>query len=528
MLELRAEAVTPKNAPSGFRESMALLHTWAGVIIGSLLFAIFWMGTLSLFDREIDRWMMPDTLLAAPMGTISLDPFIPIGLQTTSTEITRWQFRLPTERSPTLRFSYRDNGKKIVRDVNPLTGQIIADQGTKAGTGFIFPFHFSLNIKWRNLGYWLVGFAGMTMLLLLISGVVIHRKLFTEFFTFRRDTKIQRSALDLHNLTGVAALPFHFIITLSGLIIFMGIYFPSAHWGAYSKDAKASYNLEALGKFSRDKTHLPGQLSSIDTMLAQAEQEWAGGKPYLVRVWNPFDAGAYVEVRRSYANDVTMNFDQLYFDGASGALLHRFEASPVMKAQRFITGLHFIQFEHWPLRFLYFFGGLSGCVMIATGFLFWMESRRKHLSRSRLSRSGAGGVHMIEGLVVGSITGIIIATLAFFISNRLLPLKVSVAGIDRAALEVWVFFLSWIACFVHGGWRTVSAWREQCWVISVFAFCAVMLNALSTPDHLLRTLWQGNWAIAGIDLALLLCSLLGLFVAHKLQPGLVSLVSRSV
>lgn len=46
---------------SGFRQSMAWLHTWAGVVLGSLLFAIFWMGTLSVFDREIDRWMMPDT-----------------------------------------------------------------------------------------------------------------------------------------------------------------------------------------------------------------------------------------------------------------------------------------------------------------------------------------------------------------------------------------------------------------------------------------------------------------------------------
>ncbi len=37
-----------------FRASMGWLHTWAGVVLGGLLFAIFWMGTLSVFDREID------------------------------------------------------------------------------------------------------------------------------------------------------------------------------------------------------------------------------------------------------------------------------------------------------------------------------------------------------------------------------------------------------------------------------------------------------------------------------------------
>lgn len=45
----------------GFRGSMNWVHTWAGAVLGGLLFAIFWMGTLSVFDREIDRWMAPMT-----------------------------------------------------------------------------------------------------------------------------------------------------------------------------------------------------------------------------------------------------------------------------------------------------------------------------------------------------------------------------------------------------------------------------------------------------------------------------------
>ena len=40
-----------------FRASMNLLHTWTGVVLGGVLFAIFWTGTLCVFDREIDRWM---------------------------------------------------------------------------------------------------------------------------------------------------------------------------------------------------------------------------------------------------------------------------------------------------------------------------------------------------------------------------------------------------------------------------------------------------------------------------------------
>src|SRR5256885_9972083 len=37
------------------------------------------------------------------------------------------------------------------------------------------------------------------------------------------------SDLDLHNMTGVVALPFHFFFAFTGLVIFAGIYFPITH-----------------------------------------------------------------------------------------------------------------------------------------------------------------------------------------------------------------------------------------------------------------------------------------------------------
>ncbi|HLW04271.1 MAG TPA: PepSY-associated TM helix domain-containing protein, partial [Azoarcus sp.] len=54
-----------------FRDAMHRLHTGVGVTLGGLLLVIFWMGTLSVFDREIDRWMMPETRLSAPHATLS-------------------------------------------------------------------------------------------------------------------------------------------------------------------------------------------------------------------------------------------------------------------------------------------------------------------------------------------------------------------------------------------------------------------------------------------------------------------------
>jgi uncharacterized iron-regulated membrane protein len=498
----------------GFRKSLTGLHTWSGVVLGGVLFAVFWMGTLSVFDREIDRWMMPDTRLPQAPQQLSLDRIARAVLPEVPAKASQWRVDLPTERAPVLRFTYKAGADEApVRQLDPARLVFLPEPGTKGGSGFIFPFHYGLHLKWNDLGKWIVGVAAMAMLVLLVSGVIIHKKIFIQFFTFRPHKSLQRSSLDLHNLTGVLGLPFHFVITLSGLIIFITLYFPQAHWAVFGngKEAKAAFTTEAYGKFSRPKAKAPGTLASLDAMAAQAEKEWAGGRPYFVRVWNPGDANSYVELRRSYARDVTMNLDQIFFDAGSGAVLHRFEAGSVMTVQRFISGVHFIQFEHWPLRWLYFLAGLSGCALIATGFLFWLESRR-----ARHAKRGWVGVFIVEGLAVGGITGIMLATLALFAANRLLPQNASLAGEDRASLEMWAFFMMWLACFVHAWWRRRAAWREQAWAISVVAVACVLLNAVTTGDHPLRAASKGMWAVAGMDLMLLAAAALAAYAAKRM------------
>jgi len=504
-----------------FRASMNWLHTWAGVVLGGLLFAIFWMGTLSVFDREIDLWMKPSTRVAATQ---------PVAVDALSRELkplvgdaTQWFMRFPTDREPTVRVGYRGaSGPSVQRNVDPATLKLLPEEGTLAGSRFIFPFHYSLNIRLWSLGYWIVGLAGMAMMALCVSGVVIHRKIFAEFFTFRADKKPRRLVLDLHNVAGVLGLPFHFLISLSGLIIFFSIYFPTTTELAYSGDRRA-FNQETFGSFSLPKANAPATTSvPLDALVAEASRLWDGGKPFFVRVWHPGDANSHVEIRRTYDDDVTMNLDIVHFDAATGAVLHRFAASPVVNAQRFVSGLHFIQFRHWTLRWVYFGLGLLGCLLIATGYLFWLESRR-----ARHEKLGLRGVRVVEGLTVGSVTGIIIATLSFFAVNRLLPADAKFLSAERAALEVWTFYLIWLATFAHAWLRPRTAWLEQSGTIATLAVAAVFLNWITTGHQLGMSLATPHLrAIAGMDLLLLLTAAIAgaaaMRFARKAKQSLVS------
>lgn len=44
-----------------FRLAMAWVHTWFGLFLGFVLMMVFFFGSLSVFDREIDRWAIPES-----------------------------------------------------------------------------------------------------------------------------------------------------------------------------------------------------------------------------------------------------------------------------------------------------------------------------------------------------------------------------------------------------------------------------------------------------------------------------------
>jgi uncharacterized iron-regulated membrane protein len=496
----------------GFRASMNWLHTWTGVALGGLLFAIFWMGTLSVFDREIDRWMAPMTRLPAAAKVFPLDTLRPLYDAAAAAKAPAFSVALPNDRDPVMRVLWRDQSGPVQRFVDPTTGAVLPDAGTLGGTRFIFPFHYMLHIRFQDIGYWLVGLAGMAMMAMCVSGVVIHRKIFADFFTFRADRKPRRLVLDLHNVTGVLGLPFHFLISLSGLVIFFSIYFPSAWKIAYDGDQQA-YFADAFGTHRQARADRPAGMVSFDAMAAEARRLWNGSALRYMFIRNPGDAKSVIQFGRLDEGIVSSTYDQVYYDGATGALIsQRTGTPPVMGVQRFLSGFHFIQFRHWSLRWIYFGLGLAGCVLIATGYLFWLESRRR-----KHAQLGLGGVRFVDGLTVGSVTGILIATATFFVVNRLLPLGAGAFGQDRAGLEVWAFYLVWLATFAHAWARPQRAWMEQCWTVAALALAAVLLNWITTGDHLLRSLsYRHLWPIAGMDILLLVGAALATVAALRL------------
>ena len=229
------------------------------------------------------------------------------------------------------------------------------------------------------------------------------------------------------------------------------------------------------------------------------------------------DSNGYVSLYRAGSDRVTLVGQGVHFEASTGRVIREEPPpAPASAVNDFLTGLHLQHFEHWLLRWFYVLGGLAGCVCIATGFLFFVEKRRR-----RHAEQGLSGARWVDAMAVTTVTGIVIAALAILVANRLLP-----ADLDhRDTWQKGMFWLAWLIAFAHAAWRSAAvrqsriapAWREQCWAITVLAVVAVLSNWATTGDHLVRTIASGYWPVAGLDLALLAAAGIAAVAAWRLR-----------
>ncbi|KQP38151.1 hypothetical protein ASF44_11785 [Pseudorhodoferax sp. Leaf274] len=486
---------------------MAWLHTWMGLLFGWLLYFMFVTGTLGYVDTEIDRWMRPEL----PPASVPLraDEAARTGLAYLATHAAgarRWTISIPVDRNePYLRVTWRgapaDPAPAGAAYLDPATGQAFAARQTGGGQA-LYQMHWMLHYLPIPVAEWIVGVATMCMLVAIVTGIVVHRRIFTDFFTFRPG-KGQRSWLDAHNIASVVSLPYQLMITYSGLVFLMFSFMPLAAVGWYGPGAQGNQAFleEVFPAPARmDAADRPVPMVALDSLLADARRRLAGAPVTQLEFDHPGDAAARITVVGDFAAGPLRAADLFTYDGASGALLSsrpRWSSGP--KAFRdLVLGLHEGLFAGPALRALYLVAGLLGCAMVATGLVLWTAKRRQRAEQERARAHP--GLRMVERLNVGTIVGLPVAMATCFWANRLLP--TDLAG--RGDWELHVLFIAWAALLLHAALRPAArGWLEQAWLAAAAFALLPVLNALTTARHLGVSLPQGDWALAGFDLAVL-------------------------
>ena len=391
---------------------MREIHSWSGLLFGWLLFAVFLTGTLTVFDAEITQWMQPEVLelsLSEPQAAAGRDGVFWAGLVHPSDYLERKSDSHPS----VYRVKLQTNRSFAGQTIDPRTGKMVLLRDTQGGD-FFYHFHHGLLLGFP--GAWIVGTAGMAMLVTLVTGLGVYRPGLRDFLVPRPWSFPSRAWGLYHNFIGTLAFPFALMITVTGLMISWSIYMPTE-----------------LQLFSDRESVLP--------------------------------------------------------------LLSR---------------LHFVQFGSATMRWLYFLMGLTASVMIATGLVSWTNKRRNFA----IERSSPMPIRFIESLNVATVAGLLISLAAFFWINRLLPL----ALIGRSFWEIRCFFFVWCVSFGHSflRGRPVIAWKEQLYAAALLLGFLPVLNMIATNSHLLRTIPNGQWAVAGVDLTAMTMGMLLGWIAGRL------------
>ncbi|MDY6456770.1 PepSY-associated TM helix domain-containing protein [Acinetobacter faecalis] len=542
----------------GPHQSMSWLHTWASLILGWLLYAIFVTGTLSFFQNEITVWMKPELHQSVPQATQVQQTQVALNyLQKNHPDAAAWNIQLPNSRQNTTLITVRKQGEdprarrggtRIT--IDSATGQTLEARETRGG-GFLYRFHFELYGMPRTWSRWIVGIATLLMFVAIISGVITHKKIFKDFFTFRSG-KGQRSWLDAHNATAVLALPFHIMITFSGLLLLLFTIMP---WGVErvyegrgeflqdqnralvqeNKESKPSdaasnrnqqANAERTQGAERGEKHRgrekkeaqPAELTNVAPILAYAQQEWKTNPIGTISIIAPNTNQAKIELRALYGESVAYRnvYASLQFDGVTGKNITDDSSSLKnpnipMGIYNIFTTLHEARGVDIALRWLLFLSGIVGTVMVATGLILWCVKRAPQQQKQGYK---SFGYRLVEVTNVAAIIGLPIACAAYFYANRLIPADMDM----RLNWEIRTFFVVWLLTLIYPIFRSSrQAWLELLALATVLFALLPILNFMTGGQALWNSIAYGQWVIASFDLAMWVLTIVFAFSYYKVK-----------
>lgn len=515
-----------------------VVHSWLGVITGILLFILAYSGAYSVFGaRELKVWANTDIRGGVSQDYTAIEALVQQhAAQVGSDYLEHVRVMLPGESSFThLQIGFEkevelENGQHdhhvIVYQHHP---QTLALEDTFEGglldwfnsrpkdmADFMTAFHADLHLV-NPVGLVITGLLGLALFASIITGVIIHRKIFKEFFSFRPLRSLRLLFTDTHKVLGVWGLLFHGVIAFTGafLGLVLVLLVPAAAFVSFSG------NQDKL-----IETFLPEIEPTITGEAAEPQfahilAEFRAANPDLIVVdvnihgWG--DKGAIVAFTALGGDTLAAN-ETYEFNAVTGELNKQYSTFGKLDSTTGVVldamyPLHFGNFGGLFVKIIWSILGIGTALLCVTGMMIWIE-RRAYGSEGSLSQTAH---HRISRLTIGSCMGLVIASVLLFYGQLLLSVKV-------AEFSYWlgvIFFSSWIATLIYAMLRNNSYKTIK----ELFAFCGALaigvplLNWAVTGDAFPLAFFNGKTVSAGVDATLLICGLFCLWSAKKLPAN---------
>lgn len=484
------------------------VHTWVGLVAGMALFIAFYAGAITMFEHEIAEWQRSDRADAAPRSPERAQTLVDALLARHPEAAHSFAVFLPGKHGPepiVYWYETRAGGGNYRTFWLDEQGRLQDRPAREGFVEFIYDLHFTAGLP-RPWGVYLFGVVCILYGLALVSGVVIYAPgFFKDLFALRLGRNVKRLWQDAHNVIGMLSLPFHVIFAWSGAVLTLGLLllapfqwlvFENKLLKVLGSDFEVAPHIEAANV---RKPTLP-----IAELVARAQAALPGLAAERVDYHDAGDANARITIYGEVPQRRLSSLGAVALDGVSGEtvrILQPREYSPGTAFLRGLQALHFGNFGHATLQWLYFVLGLAGAFLFYSGNLLWIEARRKRRSVAQPRRT-----RFVAGLTIGVCLGCVAGISAMFVANKLLPAELVRHGPWEQRVYFGVFLLAVVWAFLR---RPARAASDLLFASAVLTAAIPVANAFATENPFWQTALRGQWAIFGVDIVALVMA--GLF-----------------
>jgi len=367
------------------RRTLFKVHTWMALATCIPLLIVCLTGSVLMFKHEIDSLIMPDKVRVdgALHARLSLDTLRSnIAAIYPKHEQVGWVLFLDPGRADLVYVIPHGSSERKYLLLNQYSGEILAPPVAfdEYLTDWLLELHFTFLLG--DLGLLASTLVALMFFVLGITGLILYRQFWVQFFTLRWNKSMRVYFSDIHKMVGVIGAPIFILLAVTG-----------GYWNVLHLTHEVQ---EALAGVEHHVVTGPmmGPTISLDTLHAQSEQQLPGFvATYLSLPFEP-DGDVYIYGEVPQGNPLLSQYaSHIRFDAQYG---HYVEAEDVRsegflhKLDDSVRRLHFGNFAGVWSRSFWCFIGLLPLLLSITGIYLWAKRRRKKKISQRKRRSKTG------------------------------------------------------------------------------------------------------------------------------------------